>query len=126
MDTPKKKILIVDDSPDLSKALSDMLTFKGYEVTVVHNGRDGSQTALALHPDLILLDLRMPDMNGFEVIKSLQRDAWGATANILMLSAINEAGRLPPGIKLSPNDYLLKSRWSMDEIAKKVGAKLHS
>ncbi len=119
----KRKILIVDDSVELAKAMADMLTFRRYDVVVAHSGTEAIEAALKEHPDLILLDLRMPDMDGFEVIRRLQKDAWGATVKILMLTN-DGTEAIPPDIRLAQEDFLLKSRWGLDNIQKKIKEKL--
>ncbi len=124
MDTPKKKILVVDDSRDMSKVMSEMLIFKGYDTIVKMNGRSAITAALAEHPDLILLDLNMPDLSGFEVLRELRKDSWGKTAKVLMLTAADGVNDIPPDIGLSSNDYLIKSIWGIEEVEKKVRQKI--
>ncbi len=125
METTKKKILVVDDSKDLSAALHDMLTLKGYEVTVIHNGVDAIDTAFELRPDLVLLDIHMHGIDGYEVIRQFQKDVRSLPIKVLVLTASEDGvEEIPPDIALLPEDYLLKSKWSMEDIADKIREKL--
>ncbi len=121
---PKKKILIVDDSKELGNIMQDMLTFKGYEVTVENDGTKAVARALAEKPDLMLLDLRMPNIHGFDIVKALREDAWGKTAKILILTATDSLNEIPPGIGISSNDYMMKSVWGIEEVETRVRSKL--
>lgn len=120
----KKKILVVDDSKELSGIMKDMLEFKGYEVTVANTGAHAIMLALKEHPDLILLDLRMPDLDGYAVARKLREDAWGKTVKILMLTAVGEVGDIPPDVGIKPGDYLLKALWGIENVETKIKQKL--
>lgn len=120
----KKKILVVDDSKELSGIMSDMLEFKGYETLVANNGKDAIVTALKEHPDLILLDLRMPDLDGYQVVRKLRKDVWGKTVKILILTAAGEVSDIPPDLGIEPSDYLLKALWGIENVGTKVKQKL--
>lgn len=69
-----KKILIVDDEPDIVKVVGFRLKKEGYLVEIAVDGQQGLEMALAVHPDLILLDVTLPKMNGYEVCKRLKSD----------------------------------------------------
>ena len=69
-----KKILIVDDSPTERHVLNDMLTKAGYEVVASDNGEDAIQKAKSVQPDLILMDVVMPGLNGFQATRAISRD----------------------------------------------------
>ncbi len=120
----KKRILVVDDSKDMSTIMSEMLVFKGYETVIAHHGKEALEIALKEHPDLILLDLNMPELNGFEVLRLLRQDEWGKTAKVLMLTAVDGLSDIPADIGISPNDYLIKAIWGIEEVEKKVRQKL--
>ena len=120
----KAKILIVDDAKDLSDAIGDILQFKGYQTIVSHDGASAITIALEEHPDLILLDLRMPGLTGFDVIRKLHEDDWGKTVKILMLTAVDRVDEIPADIDIKPEDYLMKSRWGIDNIAQRIEKKL--
>ena len=120
----KHRILIIDDAQDLVEALEEMLQLKGYETLTAHHGTAGVSLALAEHPDLIILDLRMPDIDGFEVIRQLRKDEWGRTAKIVILTASGESDKIPQDIALDRDDFLMKTEWGLDTLTTKIAEKL--
>lgn len=120
----KKTALIIDDDLDLCEAMSDILTFKGYATVLAHNGKEGLALALEHKPDIILVDIRMPDMSGFELIRELRKDAWGITAKILILTASADPSDIPEDLNIGPHDFLLKTEWGIDGITSKIAEKL--
>ena len=83
-----KKILIVDDDPDLVEAVSTILESKGYAVAAAYGGVEGLEKARTENPDLIVLDVMMPDKDGYEVCKELKADEKYHTIPILLLTAV--------------------------------------
>jgi CheY-like chemotaxis protein len=92
-----KKILIVEDDKLFREGMGAMLRGEGHEVTEASDGKKGLATALAQQPDLIITDIRMPEMDGLEMVGALREDEWGKTVPIIVLSndettdAINHA-----------------------------------
>ena len=84
------KILMVDDDPQLRALVSRFLSAKGYEVVTAENGTEGIDAAKANHPDLVLMDLNMPVMDGFRATQALKQDAETQGLPVLILSAENE------------------------------------
>ena len=119
-----KKILIIDDTKDLADTLAEVVSFKGYQSIVATNGADGIETALREHPDLILLDIRMPDIDGFEVLRRIRKDEWGKTAKIVFLTASVSYDEVPTDLNVDKSDFLLKTQWGMGNITKKIEEKL--
>ena len=79
-----KKILIVEDETPLRNAVSDILTFEGFGVLQAKNGQEGLDIALAEHPDLIVLDIMMPVMDGMASLRKIREDeSWGKNAHIV-------------------------------------------
>jgi two-component system alkaline phosphatase synthesis response regulator PhoP len=102
----KKHILIVDDEEHLAEALAHNLQFEGYSTTVAHDGEEGLRLAQTMHPDLIILDIMMPKLDGLEVCRRLR--AGGDRTTILFLTAkSSDADRLL-GLKVGADDYLAK------------------
>lgn len=87
---PKANILVVDDTPDNLRLLSAMLTQLGHEVRRVLNGQTVLKTALAAPPDLILLNIIMPDMNGYEVYQHLKASEQTRNIPVIFISALDE------------------------------------
>ncbi len=104
--------------------MEDLLTFKEYEVIVENDGTKAVARAIAEKPDLILLDLRMPNIHGFDIARTLREDPWGKTAKILILTATDSLSDIPSGIGVSSNDYMMKSVWGIEDVEKRVRAKL--
>jgi DNA-binding response OmpR family regulator len=119
-----KLILIVEDEKQLLDALRDKLTREGFQIIETENGVDGLETALLKHPDLILLDIMMPKMDGMAVLKKLREDAWGKTAPVILLTNLSDIDHVSEALDDKVTDYLIKSDWDIDEVAKKIKEKL--
>jgi DNA-binding response OmpR family regulator len=115
-----KKILIIEDVPQLADSLEDLLTFKGYVALKSRSGSEGLDIALTEKPDLILLDLRLPDIHGFDVLRKLRADEWGKTARVLILTASDVEDRVPKDISVPPEMILHKSLWGIDNLAARI------
>jgi DNA-binding response OmpR family regulator len=121
-----EKILVVDDDPDILDAETMILESQGYEVVTARNGLEGLAKIEAEKPDLMILDLMMPKMDGFALYKELQEPKWSEHRNmpILILTSVREeAGRrryeLETGVELGTDDYVEKP-FSPDILLKKV------
>ena len=108
MDKTKKKILIVDDEPDIREFISYNLIKKGYEVFTAPDGKAGFDLAVEHRPNLILLDLLMPVMNGFETCIQLRKNPFFAETKILFLSALSESHAADLGVQLEVDAYITK------------------
>ena len=117
-----KKILIVEDEDSLQQALNDALTRKGYKCVSAHDGEEGLRSALKQKPDLIMLDLVLPKMDGFEMLKKLRGDPWGRNARVLILTNLSadSSDRVRAAVETYPEYYLVKSDWSIEDITKKT------
>src|SRR5215469_12694517 len=104
----RKKILVVDDDPELVELVSFNLKQAGYTITTAENGVEALKKARSLMPDLILLDVMMPELDGFAVCEILRRDSATATIPIIMLTALSsELGRMA-GLGSGATDFLSK------------------
>jgi twitching motility two-component system response regulator PilH len=103
-----KKILIVDDSPTERHVLNDMLTRAGYQVFACDNGDDAIAKAKLIQPDLILMDVVMPGLNGFQATRAISRDA--DTKNIPIVLCTSKSGETDKiwGMRQGARDYLVK------------------
>jgi len=119
-----KTILIIEDEKAITKVLRDKIASEGYRVLDAGNGEEGLWAALAEHPDLILLDILMPRMNGMDSLKKLREDEWGAKVPVMILSNVNDDGRVAEAMKHGTFDYLVKADHTLDEIVEKVKTKL--
>jgi len=121
----EKKILIVEDEAPLRNAVSDILTFEGFKVFQGKNGQEGLDTALLEHPDLILLDLMMPVMDGLTMLEKLRTDpTYGATVPVILLTNINDPDKVAKATEAGSYDFLVKSDWNIEDVVKKVKGRL--
>lgn len=118
--------MVIEDSPELSASLEDMLAMNGHTPIIAPNGREGVKQALKTHPDLILLDIRLPDIDGYEVFRQIRRDSWGKTAHIVILTASESIENISKNVSLPPEDVLFKPNWSIKKLAEYINKKLAS
>ena len=85
----EKHILIVEDEQDIREAMHEALTEAGFNVSTSSNGAIGLADAIEKKPDLILLDIVMPEMDGHEVLKKLREDPWGKSVKVIMLTSMD-------------------------------------
>ncbi|MEO5628492.1 MAG: response regulator [Thermomonas sp.] len=102
------RILIVDDEHDLSQMMADLLTDAGFDARSADNGRDALAAIQADPPDLVLLDVDMPELDGFEVAAMLKSDPATATIPIIMVSGHEGRGARVIGLESGAEDYLSK------------------
>jgi len=103
-----EKILIIDDDVDTLRLVGLMLQRQGYEIIAASNGAQGLAKALEEHPDLILLDVMMPDMDGYEVARRLRKNPVTLTVPILMFTAKTQLDDKVAGFEVGADDYLTK------------------
>ena len=115
----KKKILIVDDEDDILHFLELVLREKGYEVVTASGGHEALTKAQVDRPDLVLLDIMMPQMDGWEVLKLLRVDEETADIPVAMLSARTEAKDRVQGLQEGAIDYICKP-FSLQELLGKI------
>jgi|CXWL01.1.fsa_nt_gi CheY-like chemotaxis protein len=117
-----KKILIVEDEPALLRVLSDKFTNEGFSVLEAKNGLTGLKVALEEKPDVILLDILMPELDGMEMMRRLRdSNSYGKTVPIVILTNLDADEKITWAVaKDEPAYYLIKSNVDMDEIVNKV------
>lgn len=115
-----KKILIVEDETDIREAMAEAIADAGFVTFTAENGQVGLQIALQEHPDLILLDLMMPVLNGHDTLKKLREDAWGKNAKVIVLTAMDDVTNIATAHQKPIEDYIIKAHTSLDELIKKV------
>lgn len=116
-----KRILLVEDEPDMKVILRDNLEYEGYEVLAADTGEEGLEVALRERPDLILLDVMLPKMSGYEVCRRLR--AAGLTTSIVMLTARNAEIDRITGLEFGADDYIGKP-FSIPELLARVRVQL--
>jgi DNA-binding response OmpR family regulator len=120
----KKKILVVDDEDDILHFLELVLREKGYDVATASGGHEALTRAQLERPDLILLDIMMPQMDGWEVLKLLRVDSDTARIPVAMLSARTEAKDRVQGLQEGAIDYICKP-FSLQELLGKIETIFH-
>lgn len=124
---PKSTILIIEDDAPMLNALHDKLTREGFSVLEARNGEEGLEVALRERPDLILLDIVMPKMDGMTVLKKLRRESeWGKTARIIILTNLSSDNeqRNQDITETEPAFYLVKTDWTLEDIVAKIRERL--
>jgi len=103
-----KRILIVEDDPSVLRATSYILEKEGYEVISAQNGLEGLKKARESNPDLLLLDVMLPGIDGFEICHSLRGEPKTADLPILMFSAKGQESDKATGLKVGADEYITK------------------
>jgi len=126
----KYSVLVVEDEKPLSDALEEKLSEEGFDVLRAENGEEGVKLALSRHPDLILLDLIMPKIDGLTMLKMLRKDEWGSHAAVIILTNISDESKVAEVLSSgfsNINDtyeYLVKTDWSLDAVVSKIKQRL--
>lgn len=120
------KILIVEDERPLLKIMADQLIKQNFQVITALNGSEGLNAALVNHPDLILLDIRMPVMNGLEMLEKLRQDKWGKHVAVIVLTNAGEADNITSFMNNNVLNFYVKTDWKLVEIVNAIKAKLSS
>lgn len=123
----KKKILIVEDEEALCKVCAEELRSAGFDVLTALNGIEGLQTALSEKPDLILLDIIMPLMDGLTMMNTLrEKNIYGKNVPIILLTNMSagEEQIMQSIIKNEPAYYLVKSDWDLSQVIDKINERL--
>lgn len=114
------KILIVEDDVYLLNSLRQKLKHEGFTPISAKDGSQGLKIAIKEKPDLILLDIIMPKMDGLEMLQKLRKNPWGQTATVILLSNDDDPNHIKETLKEDAADYLIKSDWSLEDIVAKI------
>ncbi len=115
-----KKIIVVEDDPLLLKALNIELLSNDFEVLSAKDGEAGLQLIRKEKPDLVLLDLVLPKMHGFEVLKSLKNDKNTEEIPVIILSNLGQFSDVKKGLDLGAKDYYVKASTDLSELSEKI------
>src|SRR6478735_8567151 len=102
------KILVVDDTPHNVKLLADILGMKGYEVSIATNGEEALAKVAAGHPDLILLDIMMPGLSGYDVCRKMREDPATSLLPVVLCTSLDPGQERVKGIEAGADDFLTK------------------
>lgn len=115
-----KKILFIEDEAALQTTLGDVLKQEGYEVLSATDGEEGLKLAKSANSDLILLDLILPKLHGFDVLKQLKEDEATKTTPIIVLTNLEGTGDVEKALELGATTYLVKANYSLEEVLQKI------
>ena len=115
-----RKILFIEDEPTLQKTLGDVLAQGDYKVISALDGKTGLRLAKSEKPDLILLDLVLPKMHGFEILRELKKDPETEEIPVIILTNLERMEDVEKAIKLGAKTYLVKTKYAIDEIMEKI------
>jgi len=119
-----KKILVVEDDKFLRELISQKLLQEGYDIEGAADGEKGLEAIKKEKPDLVLLDLILPGVDGFEVLASMKEDSDIAQIPVIILSNLGQKDDIEKGLKMGAVDYLIKAHFTPAEIVEKIRAVL--
>lgn len=119
--TPDKiKVLLIEDEPEVLELYRLKLTLDDYDVVTATNGLEGLSKAESENPELIFLDIKMPGMDGFEVMKRLRKNDATKDTPVVILSNFDEESMIEKGLALGASDYLIKSHFTPASLSEKL------
>lgn len=116
----KVKVLLIEDEPEVLELYRLKLTLDDYDVVTATNGQEGLDKAAAEKPELIFLDIKMPGMDGFDVLKHLRGAEATKDIPVIILSNFDEEAMVEKGLALGANEYLIKSHISPGNLSDKA------
>ena len=116
----KQKALLIEDDLFMGDLMIQALQKAGFEVAVAKSGTEGVEKFKEAAPDIILLDIILPDQNGFETLRQIRRLPGGPEAKVLVLSNLTREAQLEEAKRLGVVDYLVKANFSLDEIIARI------
>ncbi len=116
----KKSILIVEDDDFFRSLLSKKISSEGFVALEAIDGEKGIKMVKEKKPDLIILDLLLPNIDGFEVLSQIKADASVSSIPIIILSNLGQQEDVERGLKLGANDYLIKSQFDINQVIDKI------
>lgn len=120
MADPKKKILLVEDDDALSGVYLERLAAEGFDVRHVKNGEEALSNAIEYKPDLVLLDVMMPKISGFDVLDILRNTPDTTNMRVVMLTALSQPKDRERAEKLGVDDYLVKSQVVIADVIERI------
>ncbi len=122
--TAMPKILIVEDDEFLANIYQTKFEKEGFKVTVAGDGEQGLKTAVSKKPEIILLDILLPKMDGFAVLENLKKDAATKDIPVILLTNLGQKEDVQKGLNMGAVDYLIKAHFKPSETVDKVRAVL--
>lgn len=120
MNAGTTKILVIEDDETLRNVLEDKLIQENFSVLLAKDGEEGLSAAIKNKPDLILLDIIMPKMDGVVMLKKLREDKSGRTIPVILLTNDGNPEHMRETLKANATDYLIKADWKLEDVIKKI------
>ena len=114
------KIVLVEDDEILSKVIEEELEEAGFKVYLATDGKKGLEAVKNKKPDLVLLDLMLPEMHGFEVLENIKKSPEVENTPVIILTMLGSDDDIKKGLKLGAHDYIVKSQHAVGEIVDEV------
>ena len=124
MTDEKKRIIVVDDDASIREALVETLSVAGYDVISAENGVSALDKISRERPNLILLDIMMPEMNGWQVLEALKKDAWAKNVPVIILTNLDGVENVSKAIEQEAYEYVVKGDTDLKDILAMVQRKL--
>jgi len=119
-----KTVLLVEDNKDLSNLVKEALVQEGISVLEAGNGNEGIRIALSAHPDLVVLDIILPDIDGISVLERLREDSWGKNARVIILTNLSNSERVSASVEKGVFDFLVKEEWKLSDVVSRIKERL--
>ena len=116
----EKNILIIEDDEFFRELITKKLLSSGFGISQAIDGQSGIEKAKEVKPDLILLDLLLPGVDGFEVLSTLKSSPDTSSIPVVILSNLDSKEDVEKGLKSGASDFLIKSQFALDEVVKKI------
>lgn len=116
----KKHILIIEDEKDLAEMMKEVLTEAGFVVSMAGDGLEGFRSVSEKHPDLVLLDIHLPKMDGLTVLKKIRENVNGKDLPVIILSNVSDISSVSDAMGGEVYDYLIKTDWELKDVVLKV------
>lgn len=120
-----QKILLVEDNDELRRLYTELLVKKNYEIETAPNGADGIEKLGSFNPDIVILDIMLPDTNGIEILKQIKSNERYKKLPVIMLTGVSEIKKIQKSLELGAVGYIMKGS-SIEEISRKIGMILTS
>ena len=119
------KILVIEDEEQIQQILGERLGAEGFEVIKAFDGEEGIKISFEQHPDLIILDLLMPKVDGIAALEKIRADSWGKSVPVLVLTNLSDVSKMESVVHLQVSGYLVKADWKLEDVVAKIREILH-
>lgn len=125
MDTEKRTVLVVEDEPEVLELYSKMLEEHGFECARAKNGIEGLALAETKKPDIVLLDLRMPEMDGIAMLHELRKKDFGKNTPVIVLSGVDDEQHVSDAMAAGVLDYFEKASFNPEELVARINERIN-